>query len=339
MKIDHHKHFVLGGFTVSKPYIFITREIPNHALELLKESFEVGMWNEDRPIPREVLLAEAKRAEGLLIMLTERIDQELLDAAPNLKAISIMAVGYDNIDLSLATERGIFVMNTPGVLSNATADLTFGLLMATGRRIAEANQYLLDGKWIGWGPMLMAGQEIYGSTIGIIGMGRIGEAVAKRATGFDMKILYHNRNRKPEVEEALGAEYRSLDDLLQESDFIVMLTPLTPETENLIGKREFELMKETAVFVNVSRGATIDEEALYEALVNKKIWAAGLDVFRQEPVPMDNPLLKLDNVVAIPHIGSASIQTRTKMAVMAAQGLKDALENKKPEFVVNKELL
>ena len=324
---------------MSKPYIFITREIPDHAVALLKESYEVGMWTEDRPVPREVLLEEAKKAFGLLIMLTEKIDEELLDVATNLKAISIMAVGYDNIDLPLVTEKGIFVMNTPGVLSDATADLTFGLLMATGRRIAEANKYLLDGKWIGWGPMLMAGQEIYGSTIGIIGMGRIGEAVAKRATGFDMNILYHNRNRKLEVEESLGAQYRSLNDLLQESDFIVMLTPLTKETENLIGKREFELMKETAVFINVSRGATVDEEALYEALINNKIWAAGLDVFRQEPVPMDNPLLKLDNVVAIPHIGSASIQTRTKMAMMAAQGLKDALDNKIPQFVVNKELL
>ncbi|OEF99357.1 D-glycerate dehydrogenase [Vulcanibacillus modesticaldus] len=324
---------------MAKPYVFVTRKISEESVELLKNSFEVKVWEEDRVVPREILLEEAKKADGLLIMLTDKIDSELINQAENLKAISTMAVGYDNIDLQSATEKGIIVTNTPGVLSEATADLTFGLLMTTARRISEANRYVLEGKWTKWSPMLMAGQDIYGATIGIIGMGRIGEAVAKRATGFDMKILYHNRNRRPEVEKKLNAEYRSLDELLKESDFIVLLTPLTPETTNLIGKREFELMKSSAVFINVSRGATVDEEALYDALINKKIWAAGLDVFRQEPVPIDHPLLQLENVVAIPHIGSASIKTRKNMAIMAVNNLIDALIKKESPNIVNIEVL
>ncbi len=319
---------------MSKPYVFMSRAVPEEAVHILKESFEVSIWEEDCPVTRERLLQEAKKADGLYVMMTDRIDRELLNQAPNLKGISNMAVGYDNIDVAAANEKGIIVTNTPGILSDTTADLTFGLLMDTARRLSEANRYLLEGKWEMWSPMMLAGQDIYGATIGIIGMGRIGEAVAKRATGFDMNILYHNRNRKPELEDKLGAVYRTLDDLLKESDFVVLLTPLTPETENLIGKREFKLMKSSAVFINVSRGATVDEEALYQALVNGEIWAAGLDVFRQEPIPMDHPLLTLDNVVAYPHIGSASIKTRRNMAILAAENLRDViLKGKSPNIV------
>ncbi|WP_339061210.1 D-glycerate dehydrogenase [Tepidibacillus marianensis] len=317
--------------------ILITRKIPEEAIHLLQKDFDIDIWTEDRPIPREKLLEKAESIDGLYVTLTEKIDQELLAYAPQLKAVTIMAVGYDNMDVPFLTERGIPITYTPGVLSDTTADLTFGLLMATSRRITEANHYLLDGKWTSWGPMLMAGQDVSGATIGIIGMGRIGEKVAKRATGFDMKILYHNRNRNLEVEKELGAEYRPLDDLLCESDFVVLLTPLTSETRSLIGKRELELMKSSAILINASRGATVDEKALYEALVNKKIWAAGLDVFQQEPVPLDHPLLQLENVVALPHIGSASIQTRQKMAIMAAEGLRDALSGIKPQYMVNPE--
>jgi len=319
---------------MSKPYVFITRKISQEAIDLLKKDFKVGIWEENRPVTRERLLEESRRADALYVMLTEKIDQELIDQAPNLKVVSIMAVGYDNIDIEYATKNGIIITNTPGVLSNTTADLTFALLMATARRVVEANRYVLDGNWVSWEPMLMAGQDLYGATIGIIGMGRIGEQVAKRATGFDMNILYHNRTRKIEVEDKLGAEYRSLDQLLKEADFIILLTPLTPETQNLIGKREFNLMKETAIFINASRGATIDEDALYQALKEKKIWAAGLDVFKEEPISMDNPLLSLDNVVALPHIGSASIKTRKKMAMMAAEGIKDVLTGEQPKHVV-----
>lgn len=324
---------------MKKPYVFITRKVSDEAINMLKEMFEVGIWDGDEPVSRERLMLEAEKADGLYVMLTDKIDKELLDKAKNLKVISTLAVGYDNIDIKTATEKGIVVTHTPGVLSNATADLTFGLLMDTARRLSEANRFLRDGEWKSWSPMLMAGQEIYGSTIGIIGMGRIGEAVAKRATGFDMKILYHNRNRKPDVEETLGAEYRSLDDLLKESDFVVLLTPLTNETANLIGERELKLMKSSAIFINASRGATVDEEALYQALKNRTIWAAGLDVLRQEPIPMDHPFLTLDNVVLLPHIGSASIKTRNRMSMLAAEGVKDVLVGKEPQHVVNKEVL
>jgi len=321
-----------------KASILITRNIPEEAIRFLQKDFEVEIWTEDRPIPREILLEKVKQVDGLYVTLTEKIDQELSDNAPHLKAVSIMAVGYDNMDVPLLTERGIPITYTPGVLSDTTADLTFGLLMATARRITEANHYLLNGKWTSWGPMLMAGQDISHATIGIIGMGRIGEKVAKRATGFDMKILYYNRKRKPEIEREFGAEYRLLDDLLRESDFVVLLTPLTSETRDFIGTRELESMKSSAILINASRGATVDEEALYEALVQKKIWGAGLDVFRQEPVPIDHPLLQLENVVALPHIGSASIQTRKRMAMMAAEGLRDVLVGLKPKYMVNPEV-
>jgi len=322
---------------MNKPYVFMSRIVPEEAVNILKENFEVSIWEKDCPVTKERLLEEANKADGLYVMLTDIIDKELFDQAPNLKVVSNMAVGYDNIDVKTATEKGVFVTNTPGILSDTTADLTFGLLMDTARRLSEANRYLLEGKWTQWSPMLLAGQDVYGSTIGIIGMGRIGQAVAKRAKGFDMKILYHNRNRKPEVEKELGAEYRSLDDLLKESDFVVLLTPLTPETVNLIGKREFALMKSSAVFINVSRGATVDEEALYQALKNKEIWAAGLDVFKQEPIPMNHPLLELDNVVALPHIGSASIKTRRNMAILAAENLRDVLLKKESPHIINPE--
>ncbi len=323
---------------MTKPYVYVTRVIPDEAMKMLKQEFEVGFWPEDRSVPRDVLLREAAKADGLYIVLTDAIDIELLNQAKNLKAISIMAVGYDNIDVKEATDKGIVITHTPGILSDTTADLTFGLLMDTARRLSEANRYILEGKWEKWTPMLLTGQDVHSATIGIIGMGRIGEAVAKRATGFDMKILYHNRNRKPEIEASMGAEYKPLDELLKESDFIVLLTPLTPETMNLIGEREFNLMKSSAIFINVSRGATVDEEALYTALKNKKIWAAGLDVFKQEPLPLDSPFLQLDNVVVLPHIGSASIRTRKRMATLAAEGLMDALLRKRPKHVVNPEV-
>lgn len=323
---------------MSKPYVFMSRVVPEEAVHILKDAFEVEIWEEDRPVPREKLIEEAKKADGLYVMLTDKMDKELMEQAPHLKVISNMAVGYDNIDVPAASEKGIIITNTPGILSDTTADLAFGLLMDTARRLSEANRYLLEGQWQKWSPMLLAGQDVHGATIGIIGMGRIGEAVAKRATGFEMKILYHNRNRKFDAEEKYGAEYRSLDDLLKESDFIVLLTPLTPETVNLIGKREFEMMKPSAVFINVSRGATVDEEALYEALITNKIWAAGLDVFKQEPLPKDYPLLQLNNLVALPHIGSASIKTRKKMAVMAAENLRDVLLGKKSPNMVNPEI-
>ncbi|MBM7109544.1 Glyoxylate/hydroxypyruvate reductase B [Brevibacillus laterosporus] len=290
-------------------------------MNLLATIATVEVWDQEYPVPRDILLEKAKRSDGLYVMLSDRIDRELIDAAPHLKVVSTLAVGYDNIDVEACKKRGIVVTNTPDVLTDATADLAFGLLMAAGRRFVEANRVLMNGEWKTWSPYFMAGQRIHGATIGIIGMGRIGEAVAKRASGFDMRILYHNRSRKVEAEETYGATYCSLPDLLCESDYVVLLTPLTEETKGLMGAEQFAMMKSTAVFINASRGATVDEVALYQALKQETIWAAGLDVFQQEPIPTDHPLLSLPNVVALPHIGSATYETRDRMAMLVSQNL------------------
>ncbi|MDR9504310.1 2-hydroxyacid dehydrogenase [Brevibacillus agri] len=315
---------------MSKPQVFVTRKLTNEVIAMLETVAHVNVWEADTPVPRAKLLEEIEQADAVLTMLTERVDEELLRRAKKLRIVANMAVGYDNIDVAACKRRGVTVTNTPDVLTEATADLAFALLLATGRRLTEANRFLLAGEWTSWSPYLMAGQSVYGTTLGIIGMGRIGEAVARRAAGFNMRILYHNRNRKEEAEAKTGARLAGLDELLQESDYVVLLTPLTEETRHLMGEREFALMKKSAVFVNVSRGGTVDEAALYEALVSGQIWAAGLDVFRQEPVPLDHPLLSLPNVVALPHIGSATIQTRDEMARLAAANIVAVLSGKEP---------
>lgn len=315
---------------MSKPQVFVTRKLSNEVIAMLETVAQVNVWEGDTPVPRAKLLEEIEHADAVLTMLTERVDEELLRRAKKLRIVANMAVGYDNIDVAACKSQGVTVTNTPDVLTEATADLAFALLLATGRRLTEANRFLLAGEWSSWSPYLMAGQSVYGTTLGIIGMGRIGEAVARRAAGFNMRILYHNRNRKEEAEAKTGARLVGLDELLQESDYVVLLTPLTEETRHLMGKREFALMKKSAVFVNVSRGGTVDEAALYEALVSGQIWAAGLDVFAQEPVPLDHPLLSLPNVVALPHIGSATIQTRDEMARLAAANIVAVLSGKEP---------
>lgn len=321
-----------------KPTVYITRKIPDAALTKLQEHVDVKMWeHEDTPVPREILEEEVKNIDGLYCLLTESIDDELISKANNLKIISNMAVGYNNIDVEAASKRGIMVTNTPGVLTETTADLTFALLMATARRLVEASQYLREGKWETWSPMQLTGQDIYGSTLGIIGMGRIGEAVARRAKGFGMDVLYHNRSRKKEAEDALQIMYTDKESLLKQSDYVVVLTPYSQETHHLIGKNELSLMKSTAVLINTSRGGIVDEEALYEALADGTIWAAGLDVFEREPVDLNHPLLTLPNVVTLPHIGSASKATRTKMAVMAASHLLQAFNGEKPTHLVNEQ--
>lgn len=313
--------------------------IPEDILAKLQEVCTVKVWSEtDIPVPREILEQEISDVDGLFCLLTETIDEELLNKGKNLKIVSNMAVGYNNIDVKAATERGIMVTNTPGVLTETTADLTFALLMATARRLEESAQFLRRGGWQTWSPMLLAGQDIYGATLGIIGMGRIGEALVKRAKGFDMKILYHNRTRKQDVEETWGVEYRGLDDLLRESDFVCIMTPYSPETHHLIGEKELSLMKPTGILINTARGGIVDEDALYQALLNQKIWAAGLDVFVKEPLPTDHPLLTLPNLVAIPHIGSATIKTRRQMAQLAVQNLIQALTQQTPTHLVNPEV-
>ncbi|BCJ86580.1 2-hydroxyacid dehydrogenase [Effusibacillus dendaii] len=319
--------------------VVVSRQIPPQALSVIKQQADVFLWeSEEVPIPRDVLLRECREAVGIFATLTERIDEEFLSNAPNLKVISNMAVGVDNIDVAATTRRGIPVGHTPGVLTETTADLTFALLLASARRVVEGADLVRQGNWKTWSPMMMTGQDIFGATIGIIGMGRIGEAVAKRATGFSMRILYHNRTRRPEVEQSLGATYCSLEELLKQSDFVVVLTPSTAETHHLIGKKELHLMKSTAVLINTSRGSNVDEKALYGALQDGVIWGAGLDVFEQEPIGADHPLLSLENVVPLPHIGSASIATRTNMALLAAKNLIAGIQGEKLLHTVNPEV-
>ncbi|PJN86859.1 2-hydroxyacid dehydrogenase [Bacillus sp. mrc49] len=318
-----------------RPKIYITRKLPEQIIEGLRRDHDIRMWEEEEiPVPREVLEEEVKEVDGLLCLLTEQIDKSLIDRAVKLKIIANMAVGHNNIDVHSATERGIMVTNTPGVLTETTADLTFGLLLATARRMMEAADYLRSGKWETWSPMQLTGQDVHGATLGIIGLGRIGEALAKRAKGFDMNLVYFNRSRKYEQEKKLGMDYLPLEKLLQVSDFVCVMLPLTQDTAYMIGKEQLKLMKETSVLINTARGGIIDEKALYHALKNREIWAAGLDVFEDEPVPVDHPLLTLSNLVTLPHIGSASIATRLKMAALAVQNLADGLAGDTPRNLV-----
>lgn len=319
-----------------KPKVYITRKLPEPLVKKVSDLCEVRMWQEaEIPVPRKVLEQEIQEADGLICLLTETIDDSLISKAKNLKIIANMAVGYNNIDLDSATKRNIMVTNTPGVLTETTADLTFALLMATARRLVEASDYLRNGDWTTWSPMQLTGQDIYGATLGIIGLGRIGEALAKRAKGFDMNILYYNRSRKYEQEEKLGINFASLENLLAVSDFVCIMIPYTRETHHLINEEQLSLMKENAVLLNTARGGIVNEDALYHALKTKQIWGAGIDVFEHEPVALDHPLLTLPNVVTLPHIGSASIVTRTKMADLAITNLLQGVRNSIPNNLLN----
>lgn len=322
---------------MSKPYVFVTRKLHDDAIKKLQEKFEVNVWPyDDVKVERDVLLKEVERADGILTMLSDQIDEQLLSRAKNVKVIANLAVGYDNIDIEAATKHNIIITNTPDILKDTTADLTFALLLATARRIPESINYVKEGKWTSWSPFLLAGSDVHHKTIGIVGMGSIGEAIAKRATGFDMQILYHNRTRKPEAEKKINAKYVSFDELVTESDFVVCMTPLTEETKDMFNEDVFKKMKKSAIFINTSRGGVVDEEALYRALKNSEIKAAGLDVFKNEPIGADHPLLELDNVVALPHIGSASFETRYNMMHLAVDNIISVLEGKDPITPVNK---
>jgi len=325
---------------MTRPKAYITRRIPQPALDIVASACDYAIWdNEEQPVPRDVLFREAADADGVLTILSERIDQEFLDAAPRCRVVANMAVGYDNVDLPALTRRGVLLTNTPGVLTETTADLAWTLLMAAGRRIVEGQKLIEAGKWASWSPMFMVGQDIYGATLGIVGAGRIGTALARRAAGFNMRLLYHNRRPAPELEQQTGAEYRVLDDLLREADYIVVLLPLSNETRGMFGAREFALMKPTAVFVNAARGPIVKELELAQALKQGRPWAAGLDVFEKEPIGPDHPLLSLPNVVAVPHIGSATVATRTRMATTAATNLVAALTGQPVPNPVNPEVL
>ena len=306
---------------MSSSQVFVTRAISEVGLEILREVAEVEVWSEQLPPPKSVVIEKVKDCEGLLCLLTDTIDAEVMDAAPKLKVISNYAVGFNNIDIAAATERGIPVGNTPGVLTDTTADLAWALLMAIARRIAEADRYVRARLWKTWEPQLLLGTDVANATLGIIGGGRIGTAVARRANGFNMRILYHDIRRCEDLEEETGAQFVELDDLLREATFVTLHTVLTDETYHMIGARELELIGPDGYLINSSRGPVVDERALYEALKNGTIRGAGLDVTEEEPIAPDNPLLELDNVVVVPHIGSASRETRGKMAVMAAENV------------------
>jgi glyoxylate reductase len=313
--------------------VLVTREIPAAGLRPLEE-FDVTVLSEAPP-ERADLLEAACGAEGVLSTVTEKIDGTFMDAAgEDLKVIANMAVGYDNVDVEAAKTRGVIVTNTPGVLDETTADVAFMLLLAAARRLGESERVLRAGRWEWWGPKLFMGPDVWGKKLGIVGLGRIGKAVARRARGFDMKILYHNRSRREEAEEELGASYLELDELLETADFITLHTPLTDETRHLIDAPALERMKPEAVLVNTSRGPVVDEAALADALAEGRIFAAGLDVYEEEP-KVHPKLLELENVVLAPHIGSGSIETRGKMAVLAAENLAAVLRGEQPKTLVS----
>ncbi len=319
--------------------ILFTRKLPEELIDPIKAEYEIVMWErEEEPMPRVHLLAEVEDADAIFVTVSDLIDEELMNRAPKLKVISTMAVGYDNIDIAAATKRGIRVGHTPGVLTEAVADFTFALLMATARRIPEGEKVIQKNEWKSWGPFMLTGPSVYRATIGIIGMGRIGEGVARRAKGFDMNILYHNRTRKPDAEAALGATYCSLDELLKQSDFVVLLAPSTQETRKMIGREQLALMKKSSIFINTSRGTNVDEDALYEALKEQRIFAAGLDVFEREPISNEHPLLQLTNVICQPHIGSATIDARVKMVNLAIGNIINGLKGEPLLHTVNEEV-
>ena len=314
------------------PKIFITRIIPDPGLILVKEHFELDIWAPDLPPSRAELIERAHGVDGLLCLLTDKIDGELLDAiGPQLKIISSMSVGVDHVDVAAATARGIPVGNTPGVLTDATADQTFALMLSAARRIPEAERFLRAGKWVTWQPSLLLGADFAGSTLGIVGFGRIGQAVAKRAQGFDMRVNYHD----PTAQPAYGAQPVDLDTLLRKSDFVSIHVPLTQKTRHLVNAEFLAKMKPNAVLVNAARGGVLDQTALYHALKSNQIFAAALDVTDPEPLPMDSPLLELENCIIVPHLGSASKKTRDMMSLLAAQNLVAGLKGERLPNCVN----
>lgn len=314
--------------------IFITRRIDNAAVEFLRRNFEVDINLEERQLSKNELIERAKECSGLLCLLSDEIDNEVMDKCNKLEIIANLAVGYNNIDVLGAKQRNIIVTNTPDVLTDATAELAWALLFAAARRVNEAEKYLREGNFKMWSPTLFLGQDIKGKTLGVIGAGRIGKAFVKKSRGFDMKVLYHNRKRDLNFEEETGAVYVELDELLKEADFVSIHVPLNSDTYHLIGKRELSLMKDSAVLINTSRGPVINEKELALALKEGKIWSAGLDVFEREP-EIEEELLKMSNVVLLPHIGSGTIDTRRNMAMLAVKNIDEVLNGRKAVTEVN----
>lgn len=321
------------------PKVFLTRLIPEEGIKPLEAAVELDIWPVDLPPGREVLLERVQGVDGLLCLLTDPIDAAVMDAAgAGLRVISQMAVGYDNIDMAAASARGIPVGNTPGVLTQATADFTWALLLAAARRVVEADTYAREGRWKTWGPKLLLGADVSGGTLGIVGLGRIGQAVAMRARGFDMRVVYCDRQRKPEVEQTLNAEFATFEDLLAEADFVTIHTTYSESTHHLFRDAQFERMRTNAILINTARGPIVDREALYRALTMGKIAAAALDVTEPEPINPSDPLLTLNNLVITPHIASASRSTRGRMAAMAADNLLAGLRGEHLPHCVNPEV-
>lgn len=320
--------------------IYVTRMLPEPVIAKIREAgFDYDVYPVDQVIPRDVLLREVKDRDGILCILTDKIDKDVYDAAGKTRIFANYAVGYNNIDVVEASKRGIAVTNTPGVLTEATADLAWTLLFSTARKVVESDSYLRQGKFLGWGPMHFLGMDISNKTLGIVGLGRIGKAFAVRAAGFSMKILYYARKQDAEFESSYtpGAEKVELDDLLKRSDYVVIHLPLTTETTHFIGERELRLMKPSAILINSARGPIVDESALVKALQEKWIWGAGLDVYEEEP-KIHPELISLPNTTLLPHIGSATTETRTRMGLMAVDNLIAYFSGKRPPNLVNPEI-
>src|SRR5574341_190138 len=318
--------------------VFITANLPGKSVELLKRDFHVGVFPKERPATRNELLKGAKDAHAIITMLFDKVDRTLIDSCQNLLIISNCAVGTENIDIPYATEKRIFVTNTPGVLTETTADLAWALILSVSRRLVEGDSFLRNGKFIGWRPLLLLGVNVYGKTLGIYGMGRIGTAVARRAKGFDMQVIYHSRRRNKDGEREIRAKYVDFPNILKESDFLVITAPLNKESRGRFGIEEFRKMKRTSVLVNVGGGQIIKEKELAFALKEGIIWGAGLDVYEREP-HIEEGLLKIKNVVLIPHLGSATEETRTRMADVAVENVVLALSGNIPKNLVNPKVL
>lgn len=331
---------------MAKLKVFVARKIPEEGIKLLKKAgFNVEVNNnENKVLSKKELIKKIKDKDALLCLLTDKIDEEVLSSALKLKIVANYAVGFDNIDVKTATKKKVIVTNTPEVLTETVAEHTLALMMSSARRIVEADKFTRQGKYKAWGPLLFLGQDLKGKTLGVIGLGRVGSAVAKRAVnGMGMKVIYNKRNRDKKFEKRYGAQFANLPTLIKKSDFISLHIPLTSETKHMMGKKEFSMMKKTAILINTSRGPVIEEKALIEALKKKKIFAAALDVFECEPeitcdVKSLVQLKDLDNIILTPHIASATIETRIKMSLMAAKNIIDFFKGHTPENIVNKEI-
>lgn len=317
-----------------KPTVFITRTLPESGLKLLRDRFSVSVFEKPEPIDRQTLRQGVSRADALVCLLSDRIDADILDHGRRLRIVANYAVGYNNIDIAAARERNIMVTNTPGVLTNATAELAFALIITLTRRILTADRFTRRGQFIGWDPLLLLGDELAGRTLGIVGMGRIGRSLAEKSRAFGMSVVYHNRRPlNKETETRLATSYCSFDELLGRADIISIHAPLTAETRHLFNRATFEKIKPGACLINTARGEIVDEAALVEALLSGRLKGAGLDVYEREPA-ITNALMSMDNVVLLPHIGSATVETRSNMAVMAAENVIAALEGRKPKNLV-----